>query len=1016
MKKLILLFAAYCFSAPLIRAQQGFTFNRISTEDGIGLASNVVYCTYQDAKGFLWVGTANGLQRFDGSKFIQYSVGRGSSGAMPVSDLKQIVPAGKNSLWLAFPNKNEFGIFDLSSFKYRVVPVKAKKDFPPGAGYRLWKDSRGEFFLTVFRYGILRYDKNVNAFVDDNFFKLPANWAPTLGHFEDTVKKQYWFPCYNDGFAVYDGKTGELYTKDHNPKKLPLLNNKTVNTGSSEFFIDSKRRHWVFRWINAHEKRCFDENGKELSDTAGLNYNPNYSELRNFYETREGVLWMYGMNSLYNYDNTTSRFYYYEHGPGSPEGISYQYVYQVMEDQDGSLWVATDHGLYFTFPGSGTNSVVDMLFEEKTGGVEFTDILELKSGDIWLSTWGKGIYALRPCNMVSNYDPYIYVDMPKMDPEATIQFRQAWALYQHSDERVWIGCQGGRYIIYDPLTGRSQFFTEPLLKGSTVRYITGDKKGNIWLATFHGDLFKYDGKSFRLVQELGSVINKILVDKDGLLWVNPQNKGLYCLSADGTKILHHYTAEAKTNPLFMNAGKDIEQLNDSTIVFGAGAMNFINKRTGKVTLLTFDDGLPGNTIQRIRVDNEGYLWMITLNGLCRYNPNTKRVTPYGRKDGITVAHLTTEADFFTSSGWIMFTGANALLYFRPSLFENKTPPDVTITDFKISNTFLPVDSLLTLPKIQLSATENSFSFYFAALSYIERDKLTYYYRMVGLDKQWIKADRQLYINYSLLPPGHYTFQVYCEDIDGTRSKNITQVAIYIKPPFWRSYWFGSCMLFIVALLIYFFHSLRVKRLLAVEQLRNRVARDLHDDMGSTLSTINILSSMAKSRIGSDPVRTTEYLGKISDNSQRMMDAMDDIVWSIKPSNDNMQKIAARMREFATNVLEAKEIELDFRVDEAVFDVTLDMEARRDFFLVFKEAINNTAKYSKASMVVVRVGLRNKRLVLLVEDNGIGFDPELADSGNGLGNMRKRADALHGRLQFISKPGEGAHVTLNIPVQ
>ena len=224
------------------------------------------------------------------------------------------------------------------------------------------------------------------------------------------------------------------------------------------------------------------------------------------------------------------------------------------------------------------------------------------------------------------------------------------------------------------------------------------------------------------------------------------------------------------------------------------------------------------------------------------------------------------------------------------------------------------------------------------------------------------------------------------------------------------------MLFLVALVIYVFHSARVRRLLAVEKLRNRVARDLHDDMGSTLSTINILSSMAKSRMSTDPVKTTEYLGKISDNSQRMMDAMDDIVWSIKPSNDSMQKIAARMREFATNVLEAKEIELDFRVDESVFDITLDMEARRDFFLVFKEAINNAAKYSKANMVVVRVAAKHKRLVLLVEDNGIGFDPEIADSGNGLGNMQKRADAMHGRLHFVSKPGEGTHVTVNIPIE
>jgi signal transduction histidine kinase len=186
-------------------------------------------------------------------------------------------------------------------------------------------------------------------------------------------------------------------------------------------------------------------------------------------------------------------------------------------------------------------------------------------------------------------------------------------------------------------------------------------------------------------------------------------------------------------------------------------------------------------------------------------------------------------------------------------------------------------------------------------------------------------------------------------------------------------------------------------------------------MGSTLSTINILSSMAKTKLGSDAVKTGEYLGKIGDNSQRMMEAMDDIVWSIKPTNDSMQKIAARMREFATNVLEAKEIELDFRMDEAVFDVVLNMEARRDFFLVFKEAVNNAAKYSNASMVVVRVGMHNKRLVLLVEDNGAGFNPEEADNGNGLGNMRKRAAAMNGRILIVSSPGEGAHITLNIPV-
>jgi signal transduction histidine kinase len=147
----------------------------------------------------------------------------------------------------------------------------------------------------------------------------------------------------------------------------------------------------------------------------------------------------------------------------------------------------------------------------------------------------------------------------------------------------------------------------------------------------------------------------------------------------------------------------------------------------------------------------------------------------------------------------------------------------------------------------------------------------------------------------------------------------------------------------------------------------------------------------------------------------MMEAMDDIVWSIKPANDSMQKITARMREFATSLLEAKDIALDFTVDEKVNDVKLNMEARRDFFLIFKEAVNNVAKYSRCSKCSIHISLHQHRLLLDVKDNGIGFDVNKADSGNGLSNMQKRAEALKGRVTIQSKPGDGTQVTLNLPV-
>lgn len=1014
MKKTFFLIVLLLCAQVNILCQQGFTFNRISTDDGIGLASNVVYCVYQDTKGFIWVGTANGLQRFDGSKFVQFGSVKESNNLL-ISNLTQIVPADSSNLWLSFADRQEFGLFNTSTLKYTSVPVKVSRSIAGFSGFKLWKGHDGEVFISVYKYGILHYDKKKKNFTDDNYFGLPEGWIPNTNVFEDTLTRRYWMTFFEQGPAVYDQRTKKWYTSVYNPKNIPLLNIKKIQTGASEFYIDSKRRHWIFNWTDlGHIKLCFDSTGKELRDTAGLNYNPDYSEMRNFYETRQGVLWTYGTNGLYNFDRNQHRFFFYEHNSSSETGIQFHFVNQVTEDHDGSIWIATDNGLYFTSPGSGTYAVVDMLFNDKTGGTEFTDIIQLRSGQYWMSTWGKGIITLSK-NMMK-YDAGIYRSVSSMNKTKWIQYRQVWALYQHTDGKVWAGCQAGVFMVYDTLLKKTKFLEDTVFHGATIKYIAGDNKDNIWMGTTRGLIAKYDGKKFIAVQRLGGNVTKILVDKEGLIWISVEGNGLYCLSADGTKIVKHYTANSTDNRLFLNTGKDIEQLNDSTIVFGAGAMNFINKRTGKVSWLTFDDGLPGNSILRMRLDADGYLWMITLNGLCRYNPITKRITTYGRKDGITLSHLTTQADCFSSDGYVMFTGNNALMYFLPSIFQNKQPPDVVITDFKLLNNYLPVDSLLSLPQIQFNSIQNSFSVYFAALSYLQREKLTYYYRMTGIDNDWIKADRQNYINYSLLPPGRYTFSLFCENIDGTRSKNITEIQIYIKPPFWRTYWFISMLVLAITWGIYMIHRLRVNKLLAVEKLRNRVARDLHDDMGSTLSTINILSSMAKSRMNIDPVKTGEYIGKISDNSQRMMEAMDDIVWSIKPSNDTMQKITARMRGFATNVLEAKEIELDFRVDEAVFDARLHMEARRDFFLIFKEAVNNAAKYSKAGTVTVQMGLHNNRLVLIVADDGVGFDTENSDNGNGLGNMQKRADAMQGRLQVISKPGKGTRITVNIPCQ
>ncbi|WP_026764630.1 ligand-binding sensor domain-containing protein [Sediminibacterium salmoneum] len=1013
MKKLVLFFILNCVLTAVQSQREGYAFLKISKEDGLGLASNVTYTIYQDKQGFIWVGTANGLQRFDGNRFISYGTSKPNKENLPIADLHQILPIGKQTLLLNFASQGKIGLFNHASLVYETVPILSNETIPVKSNMRLQQDSKQNTYLTIHGVGLFRFDSLKKAFLPEKEIRLPKGFVSNHPFAENKKEEQLWFTSSDKGLAVYDQKTKQTYTSDYNPKSIPLLNKKWKNL--TEIYIDKQKRFWIFSWPDRHIRAVYNYDGNQLSDTAGLNNNPQYEELRYFFESRSGSLWMYGTNALYSYNQRLNKFTFYKSEFGSSIGIQYEQINDMTEDRDGNIWIASDNGIFMTSDQGSQGNVVNFIFSETKGGIEITDILELSSGEFWLSTWGSGILTLNK-NLMS-YKNALLGNMPNnFTATERIQYQQVWSLYERRNGEVWLGCQGGKYMIYDTVKRKMQYHTLKELNGSTIRFITEDKKGNVWISSQRGDIVRYDGKQFEVVQQIGTIVRKIFFDNEGLLWITSLNQGLYCYSADGKNLIHHYTVSDKKNPLFQKGGDDIDQLNDSTLVYAAGALNFIHKKTKKVSWLTTEDGLPANAVLRIRKDSRGNLWMVTRNGLCRYNPVNGIITPYEKRDGIVISNLTTEADFLTSNQHIIFAGSNGLIYFSPSAFSNSNlPPDVAITDFRLFNRYIPVDSLQLLPKVVLKSDQNSFAISFSALSFLLRDKLTYYYKMEGLDKGWIKADRNNTVNYSFLRPGNYTFKIYCEDNEGNRSKNISTMQIFIRPPFWRTGWFISILLTLIALVAYTMHRLRLNKLIEVENIRTRVARDLHDDMGSTLSTINILSSMAKARI-SDPSKTGEYLNKISDNSQRMMEAMDDIVWSIKPSNDSMQKILARMREFAINVCEAKDIQLEFESSEAVNEVKLNMEARRDFFLIFKEAINNSAKYAKCTKIKVEASVIGNRLSLLILDNGIGFNVQEADNGNGLGNMRKRADALNGKMNIQSQINTGTTIYLEIPVQ
>ncbi len=320
----------------------------------------------------------------------------------------------------------------------------------------------------------------------------------------------------------------------------------------------------------------------------------------------------------------------------------------------------------------------------------------------------------------------------------------------------------------------------------------------------------------------------------------------------------------------------------------------------------------------------------------------------------------------------------------------------------------------------LKHDQNFFFIYFHtsdSLSQVE-------YQLQGLETYFLTTNNR-YVYYTNVPDGQYTFLVRSK----TNPKIRQQLAITIESLAWQKWWFSPLVFLfvssIIGLVFYFFYLYRIRQFLRLQQTRDRIARDLHDDMGSYLSSISILSQSAQRSVTKDPAKAQATLDRIGQTARQVMDSMGDIVWSINPDHDSMTQVIARMSDvastlFATGDESSTRVSCQFEVSDEVRQIRLSAENRRDFFLIYKEAITNAAKYAQASQVGVRLGCEGSLLCLEVSDNGRGFDPQHPvflnpSGGNGLRNMQNRAALLNGSLTIQSEPGQGTTLTLRFTV-
>jgi signal transduction histidine kinase len=439
---------------------------------------------------------------------------------------------------------------------------------------------------------------------------------------------------------------------------------------------------------------------------------------------------------------------------------------------------------------------------------------------------------------------------------------------------------------------------------------------------------------------------------------------------------------------------------------------------------TTTQGLSSNNTEVITEDRYGHLYVGGGQGLDRLDPATGSVNHFTTADGLAPGLF---RDAFRDQNGVLWFGMTCgLSRYAPTPDVPVAPPSVLISGLRVGGSARLVSALgereMVLP--DLSANDNQLQVDFVGLSFVSGNVLRYQYKLEGAGDDWSAPSEQRRVNYANLAPGRYKFLVRSENSADTFSSVPASVTFRILRPVWQRWWFLMLAAMVLGVMAYVFYSYRMASLLEMANVRTRMATDLHDDIGSGLSRMAILSEVVKQQMGNTGEQSVPMLTEIADSARTLVDSMRDIVWSIDPRRDDLANVVARVRQFASDVLEPQKIRLEFQASDQLEKIKLNPEQRRHLFLIFKEALNNIAHHAECASVTLKINVLRSRLIVEIRDDGRGLSgtrPQQSDtnggaSGHGLQNMQSRAAQLGGEFSIDSSPNRGTCLTLTVPLK
>ncbi|GGF17523.1 hybrid sensor histidine kinase/response regulator [Hymenobacter cavernae] len=1012
--------ASAAWALPAAAQSPALLFHTLTTADG--LSQNSVSSMLQDRRGFLWLGTQDGLNRFDGAGFHVFRNDPQRPGSLSSNFILSLTQDQQGKIWVG-TGGGGLCQYDPVTGKFRIFQNNPNE--PGGIADNFVRavfcDKEGRIWVGT-EDGLHRVAKNGRSI--QRFQHRPTNQAEVRQNSIRVIAQAV------DGSLWVGTGEGQISQLDPHTNQLVPHPRWQAASAITSLFPDPRGGLWAgtetdgIAYLGLH-----NELPQVLrADAARPGSLPN-NNIRSLLLDKQGTLWVGTAMGLGRYQRQTNTFDTFLHVQHSPYSLPGNVVQSLFEDRTGLLWVGTENGLssFDSHPVAfGTYPI------SRRGNGPLWAVCEDAAGRAWVGTESEGLVC---------YDPGTgqrreFRHNPQ-DPNSLSE-DYVRALWIDRRGRLWVGTQSQGLDCLEPgSTSFRHFRHEPDQPGSIsddfIRALYEDAQGRLWIGTEHG-LNRYDAATERFTvyqhdeQNLASLSNNfvrvIRQDRHGQLWVGTGGGGL-CQFDPQSGTFRAFRANARqAKSLSSNFVRSI--LEDHAGVLwvgteGGGFCRLDDAKVGRFTTFREPQGLPNDVVYGMLEDEQGNLWLSTNKGIARFMPRTRQFLNFDMRDGLVQDEYNAGAYCRGRSGRFYFGGVIGLVVFRPGEVRiNDAPPPVVLTDFRKFDETVALDSSITEQQVvRLSPRDYFFSLEFAALNFRRPDKNRYEYRLESFDPGWVAAGTRREATYTNLGPGTYTFRVRASNNDGVWNQRGTALTIVVEPPWYQTWWFrvlGSWGVFGV---LFFAYRVRVRQLLAMERVRHGIARDLHDDMGSTLSSISILSQLARDHQQHQrPEQASRLLEQIGDSSRRMLDAMDDIVWAINPAHDSLDDVTARMRRFASEVLESRGVDFTFRVAPSVQGLRLDMQARREFFLLFKESVNNLAKYSQATEAAIALSYQKHHLVLNVEDNGIGFDPQAParGGGNGMVNMRARAAAMKGKLTIDTAPGQGTKLELSVPLE